>query len=425
MAIALGTLACGTLQSQSSTASQAPPDKPYYLHSGDTVVFYGDSITEQRYYTQMVAVYTVTRFPNMPITFYNEGIGGDRVSGGGGGPIDLRLTRDVFPEKPSVISIMLGMNDGGYKPLTPEIESTYVQGFEHILDSIHKTLPNARLTLLGPSPYDEVTRPELFPGGYNSTLIHFSKLDANLAKKHKATYIDLNAPFVDSLKTGQNLMPTATQMLLPDRVHPEQLAHWFMAAAVLKGWNAPGLVSSVSIDAAAAKVTDQKRAHVSSLAGSNSSLTWTELDEALPLPVDPAKNAGYHFLAQLTSFIDDLDEQPLKIEHLKPGTYQLTIDGNPIAKFTDAELAHGVNLALLGTPMRGQAYSVSWLIRDRDDAHYVRLRMLVNQWKTGVAADPGATDLTHFEDILQTRIYDEAQPKPHTFQITATEPDAK
>jgi hypothetical protein len=198
-----------------------------------------------------------------------------------------------------------------------------------------------------------------------------------------------------------------------------------MAAAILKGWDAPSLVSSVSIDAASAKALDQQRARVSALTASNGTLSWTELDEALPLPVDTENHAGYHFLSQLSNFIEDLDQQPLKIEHLKPGTYQLTIDDNPVAKFTSDELSRGVNLALYGTPMRGQAYSVSWLIRDRDDAHYVRLRMLVNQWKTGVNAEPGATDLTHFEDILQTRIYDEAQPRPHNFRITPTTPDAK
>ena len=67
--------------------------------------------------------------------------------------------------------------------------------------------------------------------------------------------------------------------------------------------------------------------------------------------------------------------------------------------------------------MRGQAYRVSWMIRDRDDAHYVRLRMLVNEFKTGVSAQPGADDLTKFEQVLQQHIYEEARPVQHTFQI--------
>src|SRR6202043_3505899 len=35
----------------------------FYLKGGDTVVFYGDSITEQNLYNQYVELYTATRFP--------------------------------------------------------------------------------------------------------------------------------------------------------------------------------------------------------------------------------------------------------------------------------------------------------------------------------------------------------------------------
>jgi len=393
-------------------------EKPYYLHDGDTVVFYGDSITEQRYYTQDVDVFTVTRFPHMRVQFFNAGVGGDRVSGGSAGPIDLRLPRDVFPHKPSVVTIMLGMNDGGYGPLTPEVESKYTQGYEHILDSLATTLPGVRVSLLGASPYDEVTRPAKFPGGYNSTLTHFAEIDSELARKHSATFIDLNAPFVASLKRGVAIDPLATELLLPDRVHPEPMAHWFMAAALLKGWNAPSIVSSTIIDAKQLTTVETKNSHVSDLSAKESGISWTELDDALPLPFDD-KNAGNHFLLQITDIEQDLDQQLLTVHGLAEGSYQFTIDGTPIGTFTDSELNKGVNLAKFSTPMRGQAYQVSWLIRDRDDAHYVRLRMFVNQMKNGVSAEPGASDLSQFETELQKRIYETAQPHPHRYQLNA------
>ena len=393
-------------------------DSTFYLHDGDTVVFYGDSITEQRYYTQDVDVYTVTRFPHMQVQFFNAGVGGDRVSGGSAGPIDVRLPRDVFAHKPSVITIMLGMNDGSYKPLTPEIEGAYTQGYEHILTSLQEALPGVRISLLGPSPYDEVTRAEMFPGGYNSTLTRFSTIDSELAKKHNATYIDLNAPFVASIKKGVAIDPLATELIVPDRVHPEPTAHWLMAAAILKCWHAPSLVSSTTLDAKQLSVIDATNSHVSDLTGSESEVSWTELDDALPLPFD-GKNVGNHFLFEISDIEQDLDQQRLIVRGLAAGSYQFTIDGTPIATFTDSELAKGVNLANFGTPMRGQAYQVSWLIRDRDDAHYVRLRMFVNEMKNGVPAEPGAKDLTQFEQQLQKQIYEAAQPRPHTYQIKA------
>src|SRR5436190_9846507 len=83
----------------------------FYLHDGDRVVFYGDSITDQRLYTTFTESYVVTRFPKMNVSFVHSGWGGDRVTGGGGGSIDVRLKRDVFAYHPTVMTIMLGMND--------------------------------------------------------------------------------------------------------------------------------------------------------------------------------------------------------------------------------------------------------------------------------------------------------------------------
>ena len=82
------------------------------------MVLYGDSITEQNYYNQFVELYTVDAVSCNAGEFFGAGVGGDRVTGGGAGPIDQRLARDVFPLEPTVMSIMLGMNDGGYHPLT-------------------------------------------------------------------------------------------------------------------------------------------------------------------------------------------------------------------------------------------------------------------------------------------------------------------
>jgi lysophospholipase L1-like esterase len=402
--------------------AQAPPSqdlaKPFYLHEGDTVVFYGDSITEQRFYTFWVEVYAETRFPRMHLNFYNAGVGGDRVSGGAGGPIDVRLSRDVFPLRPTVVTIMLGMNDGGYRPLTPEIESAYTKGYEHILDSIEKSLPGARVTLLGPSPYDEVTRPQSFPGGYNATLMRFSALDAEMAQRHKDTFIDLNAPFVDSLRKGVAINPLATELLLPDRVHPEQLAHWFMAAAILKGWNAPALVSAATIDAASHTVVEQRNTSISNLTADGSRLSWTALDGALPLPIEDS-HAGIHFLRELLPLDEELNQQPLRISGLQAGDYVLTIDGTKAGQFSSEELGRGINLAKLNTPMRGQAYSVCWQIRDRDDAHYVRLKALEEQMESGTPREKLPAELLEFEGAQQKHIYDTAQPKPHGFVLTA------
>src|SRR5690242_14394268 len=134
----------------------AAQEKPFYLKNGDRVVFYGDSITDQRLYTTFTESYVVTRFPKKDVHFVHSGWGGDRVSGGGGGPIDVRLQRDVIAYHPTVMTIMLGMNDAGYRPFDEGRFDQYRTGYEHILSFTKAALPDLRFTLIEPSPYDDV-----------------------------------------------------------------------------------------------------------------------------------------------------------------------------------------------------------------------------------------------------------------------------
>src|SRR2546422_8441263 len=140
----------------------------FALKEGDRVVFYGDSITDQRLYTTFAETYVVTRFPHLQVSFVHSGWGGDRVSGGGGGPIDVRLQRDVVAYKPTVMTIMLGMNDGSYRAFDQGIFDQYAKGYQHIIEAVKKDAPAIRLTLIQPSPFDDVTQPPKFEGGYNS-----------------------------------------------------------------------------------------------------------------------------------------------------------------------------------------------------------------------------------------------------------------
>jgi len=164
----------------------------FYLKSGDTVVFYGDSITDQRLYTTFTETYAVTRFPTLDVRFVHSGWGGDRVSGGGGGPIDLRLKRDVFVYKPTVMTIMLGMNDGHYKAFDQDLFDTYANGIKNIVKAVKAERPGIRITLIQPSPYDDATRPPTFPGGYNAVLLRYSQFLKEFAQSDHLDLADLN-----------------------------------------------------------------------------------------------------------------------------------------------------------------------------------------------------------------------------------------
>src|ERR1700694_5807699 len=105
----LGVVFIVTLACTFSPAQQAPS---FALKNGDRGVFYGDSITEQKLYTSDVEEFVLTRFPHWRVSFTHSGVGGDKVSGGRAGPGGLGLERDVFAYQPTVVTVMLGMNEG-------------------------------------------------------------------------------------------------------------------------------------------------------------------------------------------------------------------------------------------------------------------------------------------------------------------------
>src|ERR1041385_76950 len=257
----------------------------FALKDGDRVVFYGDSITDQRLYTTFTETYVVTRFPKLDVSFVHSGWGGDRVSGGGGGPIDVRLPRDVFAYQPTVMTIMLGMNDGSYRAFDQGIFDQYAKGYQHIIDEVKKAAPGIRLTLIQPSPFDDVTQPPKFEGGYNSVLVRYSQFVKELAEKGKLGVADLNGPVVAALEKAKATDAEAAKKIIPDRVHPGPGGHLLMAAELLKSWNAPALVSAVEMDASTKKLAGAKKTSVSELKAGDT-ISWTQLDEALPMPVD-------------------------------------------------------------------------------------------------------------------------------------------
>jgi lysophospholipase L1-like esterase len=390
----------------------------FHLKNGDVVVFYGDSITDQRLYTTFAETYAVTRFPQQNVTFIHKGWGGDRVTGGGGGNIETRLRRDVIPYKPTVITIMLGMNDGRYRAFDQATFDEYASGMRNIVSTLKQTLPNARITLIEPSPYDDVTRPPTFSGGYNAVLVRYGQYLRELADKERLGTADLNTSVVASLKRASESDAGLAQKISPDRVHPGPAGHLLMAAALLRAWNAPAVVSAVEIDGAKATVIRGENAEVSALSRAAEGLTWTQVDRALPLPVNMTDPVIA--LAVRSSDIErSLNWQPLKVTGLTAGRYGLRIDGQSAGSFTGEQLAAGVNLAMLSTPMAKQAADVHALTLKHNAVHFTRWRTIEVPLERDqlTKARPAMEALDEVEKEIVARQRELAKPTPHRFEL--------
>jgi lysophospholipase L1-like esterase len=390
----------------------------FYLKNGDRVVFYGDSITDQRLYTTFTETFVVTRFPKLDVTFVHSGWGGDSVRGGGGGPVDLRLKRDVLAYKPTVMTVMLGMNDGGYQSFKQNIFDTYAKGSEHIVATMKREAPGIRITLIQPSPFDDVTRKPNFEGGYNAVLVRYGAFLKELAKKNGLDVADLNTGVTEATKKALASDPKLAQKLNPDRVHPAPAGQILMAAELLKAWKAPAIVSMVAIKAGSddtitsnTKVTDVK--------AQGDSLAWTQLDEALPFPLD-LKDPIVALAMKSSDFVRSLDEQPLKVGGLKAGEYVLKIDGAEVGTFSAERLARGINLATKPTPMARQAAEVHRLTLKRADIHNFRWRTIEVPFEHEDQAQvkKACEAFDAIEAGYAKKQHEAAEPKPHHFELS-------
>ena len=393
----------------------------FYLHDGDTLVFYGDSITDQRLYTTFTETFVLTRFPGMHVRFVHSGWGGDRVGGGGGGNIDIRLRRDVIAYQPTVVTVMLGMNDGRYRAFDADIFHEFATGYEGIVHAMKAAAPHLRMTLIEPSPYDDVTRAPTFEGGYNAVLVRYGEFLRDLAQRNHVDTADLNGPVVEALRKANTTDADNAKKIVPDRVHPDDAGHLLMAEALLKAWKAPSIVAAVEIDAVAKSAKRADNAAVSDvqLQADGKRLSWVETDGALPMPV----NLGDSIVAlaiHSSDFMEALNQEPLKVTGLAEATYTLQIDGDSVGKFNAQELSAGVNLAALTTPMSKQAAQVHVLTVKHAGIHNVRWRdVQVPLEGLGIDASAAEKALDDLDERIIASQHAAAQPRAHHFELIA------
>ncbi len=399
----------------------------FYLKPGDRVVFFGDSITDHRLYDTIVETFIVTRYPKLNATFVHSGWSGDTVSGGIGGSIDVRLQRDVIAYDPTVMTIMLGMNDGRYAGHQPMDDIAFQAGFRHIVETMRVARPLLRITAIEPSPYDDVTRPlTIQPDGYNAVLKRYGQWIRTYSQQANLDLSDFNAPLVALVRKLQDQDSEDAQKIIPDRVHPSIAGHLIMAEALLKNWHARPTVTTVTLDAAAGKATDCLFARIDNVKA-GPPLSWTERDKALPLPFAQMV-AGYHDTGLATAIknsdvMEALNLELLRVVGLEKGSYELRVDGAAVGAWGSEDWAKGVNLGSLVTPMSAQAMAVYELTAKHVAVHWSRWRIvdvLLKDIDSGAEfkeREAAIAALDALEAALIDKQRERAQPATHLFEI--------
>jgi lysophospholipase L1-like esterase len=354
------------------------------FHAGDRVAFVGNSITDGGHYHSYIWLYYMTHFPHRRITCFNSGIGGDVIK-----QIYDRFNSDVLSKKPNVITLTWGMNDSGYfewyrkdgeDVMKNEMGVSYK--YYGLMEKKLEALPNIRKIIILTSPYDENTKftnKNLFPGKAKA-LAGIIAFQEAAAKKEGWPIVDFYHP-MSAINTERQEKDSLFSLTPNDRIHPDNDGHMIMAYLFLK---AQGLadrpVADIDINEKKRNVQRCANCRISKLTGHADSLSFDYLAQSLPYPLDTLPEGWGNHKSQaealkLVPWTKEFNQEILKVEGLKEGSYQIIIDGETIGHRTADELAGGVNLAeITATPQYQQAVQVMELNEERWDIER-RLRM--------------------------------------------------
>lgn len=342
---------------------------------GDRIAFVGNSITDGGHFHSYVWLYYMTHFPDMRITCYNVGIGGDVSK-----QIARRFDTDVLSRKPTVITLSWGMNDTGYMEW---LRSDAKQTFKSRLDTSIKyyrqveakllKLPNIRKVLIASSPYDEFTAatPNNLYKGKSAALLQVAEFQEAAAKKNNWDFIDLNRPMTEINRREQE-KNLAYSLTPGDRVHPDNDGHMVMAYLILKAQGLAGSsVADVVINAADKKAEKSDNSKIGKIDSSSTGISFEYLAKSLPYPLDTVPRAWGNKNKQsdalkMVPFTNEFNREIIRVKALKAGKYQLKIDEEVIGSWSANDLASGINLAeQTNTPQYQQAIQVMVLNEER------------------------------------------------------------
>jgi hypothetical protein len=117
--------------------------------------------------------------------------------------------------------------------------------------------------------------------------------------------------------------------------------------------------------------------------------------------------------------MEALNQQTLRVRGLEAAEYTLKIDGSVVGSFSREQLAEGLNLAGLPTPMAKQALGVHLLTLKRGDVHEMRWKQLqVALHDDNLARLPAVLEgLDAIDEELAARQRAAAQPLACSYEL--------
>ena len=372
-----GLLCCATVTlGQDAAPIPKSPVAKLELVDGDSIVFLGDSITHQCLYTQYVEDYFYTRYPKMRLKIHNAGVGGARAW-----DALARFDKDVAEYKPKYVTILLGMNDGTYRPFDQPTFDTYKKDMTELLAKLQgigatpipmtPTMFDARADRARPNnKRDPASQAE-----YNSVLAYYGTWLREVAVENGNGFVDMWGPLNGITLEQRKSDPAFT--LIKDAVHPDAPGQVVMAVAIITDLQLSKQVSGITVNLNAKNEKQQLRGvggTASDLVASDAGIEFTFAAESLPWVVPEEAQLG----AKLTKLGHKLSSERLTVHGLPAGKYELAIDGQVVGEYAHTALAAHIELQENAqTPQYQQALAVAMLNKQRNEGPVKALR---GQW---------------------------------------------
>ena len=200
------------------------------LQPDDTILFYGDSITDAgrraeannnhalgHGYPALLASALGARLPHLRLTVHNRGISGNRVY-----DLESRLEADCLALKPSLVSILIGINDT-WRRYDSDLASPvdeFAASYRRICRRIRDEL-NARIVILEPFLLHVPQAKAAWRDDLNPRIDAVRAVAAELAD----LYLPLDGVFAAAACRRE------PNFWLPDGVHPSPAGHGLIADA--------------------------------------------------------------------------------------------------------------------------------------------------------------------------------------------------
>jgi len=364
------------------------------LKGGETILFFGDSITQGGAYVEDVDAFLLTRFPDKPFRIINAGISSETISGTSEPEHNPRrpwaherFDRDVAAARPDILVACFGMNDGNYYPFDRLRFEKYRAGVYRLIDRCERI--GTRTVFMTPPPFDPYRRragdPDAthygyrFPAiDYDTTLEVYSQFLLGL-RAEGFIVADVHTATNELLRERRKEKPSF--FLAGDAVHPNATGHWLMAQPLLEALGVPGDVAAAEVDA---KATDVRAGNVADLRhhGGGFAFTWTT---PLPMPVDPGWDARS---LEIERTFQRLSRYTLKVTGLADGRWRLEAGGSPVAEVAADALAGGIDLNTLEKwPTVADARKILQLIQKRRRTIYRAWRAALKTGRDGAGQE--------------------------------------